>query len=312
MLSKCFSKLNLLTLLFACLVTPAAFAQSERGTITGTVVDTSGAVVPGAHVTVTNTLTNVSSATVSTEAGTYTAASLPVGEYRVRVEKTGFSSALLSGITLNAANTMRVDVTLEIGTALQTVEVSASAQLLSTESAKTSVTVTNKLVDELPLVVGGTLRCPFDLAALTPEAKNLGGDDGFALGGGQGAGYGTTLDGISANTTRALQLSWVSSNAPSLEAVTEFTVDTNGFKAEYGHASGGVMTFSSKSGTNEFHGSAYEFLRNNDLDANRFFSNRSGIPRQIYKQSDFGASFGGPVFIPKVYNGKNKTFFFAA
>src|SRR5438046_1550675 len=219
------------------------------------------------------------------------AASLPVGRYTVRVENEGFRPIVRSRIELNAASTVRVDVTMEVRTALQTVEVSASAQLLSTESAKTSVTVTNRLVDELPLVVGGTLRSPFDLAALTPEAKNLGGDDGFALGGGQGAGYGTTLDGISTNTTRALQVSWVSSNAPSLEAVTEFTVDTNGFKAEYGHASGGVMTFSSKSGTNNLHGSVYEFLRNNDLDANRFFSNRSGRSeeRRVGKDDECGA-----------------------
>jgi hypothetical protein len=312
MFSGCFSKSKLLTLWLACLAMSAAFAQSERGTITGTIVDSSGAVVPGARVTITNTLTNVSSSTLSTETGSYTAASLPVGEYTLRVEKAGFSSAVLSGITLNAASTMRADVKLEVGTAMQTVEINASAQLLSTESAKTSVTVTNRLVDELPLVVGGTLRSPFDLAALTPEAKNIGGDDGFILGGGQAAGYGATLDGVSANTTRALQLSWVSSNAPSLEAVTEFTVDTNGFKAEYGHASGGVMTFSSKSGTNEFHGTAYEFLRNNDLDANRFFSNRSGTPRAIYKQHDFGFSAGGPIWIPKIYKGKDKSFFFFA
>ena len=89
-------------------------------------------------------------------------------------------------------------------------------------------------------------------------------------------------------------------------------MDTNGFKAEYGHAGGGVMTFSSKSGTNQIHGSAYEFVRNNDFDANRFFSNQAGIPIAIYKQSDFGGSFGGPIYIPKLYNGKDKTFFFFA
>src|SRR5260370_22223815 len=206
-------------LLLACVAT-ALFGQSERGTITGTVADSTGAVVPKAGVIVSNLATKLVSESQSNDAGGYTAASLPVGPYTVRVEKEGFRPIVRSGIALNAASTVRVDVTLEVGSSLQTVEVSASAQLLSTESAKTSVTVTNKLVDELPLVVGGTLRSPFDLAALTPEAKNLGGDDGFALGGGQGAGYGTTLDGISANTTRALQLSWVSSNAPSLDAGT--------------------------------------------------------------------------------------------
>ena len=203
-----------------------------------------------------------------------------------------------------------MDTILEVGQAQQTVEVRANALQLSTEDAKTSVTVNNKLVDDLPLVVGGAVRSPFDLAAITPESKNLGGDAGFALGGGQAASYGTTLDGISANTSRALQKSWVNSNAPSIEAVTEFTVDTNGFKAEYGHAGGGVMTFTTKSGTNRLHGSAYEFLRNNAFDANDWFSNRAGKPRQIYKQNDFGFTVGGPVWIPKVYNGKDKTFFF--
>jgi hypothetical protein len=161
-------------------------------------------------------------------------------------------------------------------------------------------------------VVSGALRSPFDLASITPESKNLGGDNGFILGGGQAASYGTTLDGVSTNTSRALSMSWVSSNAPSLEAITEFTVDTNGFKAEYGHAGGGVMTFSSKSGTNQVHGSAYEFIRNNAFDANRFFSNMAGIPIAIYKQSDFGGSFGGPIYIPKIHNGKDKSFFFFA
>ena len=188
----------------------------------------------------------------------------------------------------------------------------ATAAQLQASDAKTSATVTNQMVDQLPLVVAGAVRSPFDLANITPESKNLGGDNGFILGGGQAASYGTTLDGVSTNTSRALSMSWVSSNAPSLEAITEFTVDTNGFKAEYGHAGGGVMTFSSKSGTNQVHGSAYEFIRNNAFDANRFFSNKAGIPIAIYKQSDFGGSFGGPIYIPKIYNGKDKSFFFFA
>ncbi len=294
------------------------FAQSERGAISGTVRDTTGAVIPNARVTVTNTATNTTVTLPTNEAGEFTAPSLPVGVYTVRAEKEGFRPTVLSGLTVNAASNIRADATLEVGATQTAVEVTAAQVQLQTNDAKSSVTVTNKLVDELPLVVGGMLRSPFDLATLTPESKNVGipgtsnGDYGFSLGGGQAASYGTTLDGISTNTSRALQMTWVASNAPSLEAVTEFTVDTNGFKAEYGHAGGGVMTFSSKSGTNNFHGSAYEFLRNNDFDANRFFSNRSGLPRAIYKQNDFGFSVGGPIFVPKVYNGKNKSFFFFA
>ena len=173
---------------------------------------------------------------------------------------------------VNAGLAAHGDVTLEVGTSQQAVEVQAQSAALQTEDAKAATTITNKLVDDLPLVVGGALRSPFDLATLTPEAKNFG-DNNFVLGGGQSASYGTNLDGVSANTTRALTASWVAVNTPSVEAITEFTVESNGFKAEYGHAGGGMMSFASKSGTNNLHGNVYEFLRNDALDANRFFSN---------------------------------------
>ena len=285
-------------------------AQSERGTITGTVHDATSAAVPGAKVTVTNIATNLVTNLTTNQDGDYTAASQPVGAYTVKVEKEGFRASEVHGINVDAATTARVDVTLQVGQSQQTIEVEATAIQMHTEDAKASVTINNKLVNDLPLVVGGAVRSPFDLAVLTPESKNLGGDAGFALGGGQAASYGTTLDGISADTSRALQKSWVASNSPSVEAITEFTVDTNGYKAEFGHAGGGVMTFVTKSGTNQFHGSAYEFLRNNDFDANDWFSNKLGRARQIYKQNDFGVTAGGPVWIPKVYHGQNKTFFF--
>ena len=298
------------TLASIAMTLTALLAQSERGTISGLVKDPSGAVIAGAKVAVVNTATNQTTSITTTGAGDYAAISLQVGNYRVRVEREGFRPAVINGVTVDAATNTRADVTLEVGSTTTAVEVQAAAVQLATENAKTSTAVTNKLVDELPLVVSGTLRSPFDLAAMTPEAKPLGGDNGFVLGGGQAASYGTNLDGVSANTTRALQKSWVSTNSPSLEAITEFTVDTNGFKPEYGHAGGGVMNFVSKSGTNRFHGSAYEFLRNNAFDANNFFNNRAGIAIPIYKQNDFGASIGGPVRIPKVYNGRDKTFFF--
>ncbi len=285
-------------------------AQSGRGNIAGAVKDSSGAVVPGAHVTVVNEATGQRFNLTTNEAGEYTAADVPVGVYDVSVAKEGFRDSQIKALNVDAGVTERADVNLELGQARQTVEVQATALQLNSEDARTSVTVNNTLVNTLPLVVGGTVRSPFDLAALTPEAKNTGSSQGFALGGGQADSYQATLDGVSVNTSRALQKNWVASNAPSVEAITQFTVDTNGFKAEYGHAGGGVMMFVAKSGTNQFHGSAYEFLRNNDFDANDWFSNRAGKPRQIYKQNDFGATVGGPVLIPKVYNGKNKTFFF--
>ncbi len=305
---------NLAVLCLVCLAFTASglFAQSERGTITGAVRDSSGAVVPGAKITIKNTSTNVNSDAVSNDQGEYTVPSLSPGVYSVRVEKQGFRPAVTNGINLDAAQTVRSDVTLEVGTSSQAIEITASAVQLQTEDAKASVTLQNKLVDDLPLVVGGTVRTPFDLAALIPDAKNLGGDNGFSIGGGQAASYGTSLDGVSTNTSRALSKSWVASNAPSIEAIDQFTVDSNGFKAEYGHAGGGNMTFVSKSGTSNLHGSAYEFLRNNDFDANNFFNNRSGIPNSIYKQNDFGFTVGGPILIPKLMRARNKSFFFVS
>jgi hypothetical protein len=288
----------------------SAFAQSERGTITGTVHDTSGAIVPGAKVAVVNQATKVSNAALSNEAGEFTVPNLQVGTYTVSVTKEGFRTAATSGLVLNATQTVRADSVLEVGSATQTVEVMASGVQVQSDDAKSSTTLENKLINDLPLVVSGSVRTPFDLAAITPDAKNLGGDNGFALGGGQAASYGTSLDGVSTNTSRALSKSWVASNSPSVEAIEQFTVESNGFKAEFGHAGGGNLTYASKSGTNQFHGSVYEFLRNNDFDANNFFNNQSNIPVSIYKQNDFGATVGGPVWIPKVFHGQNHTFFF--
>ncbi len=287
-----------------------AFGQSERGTITGVVQDSSGAVVPAAKVTVTNPQTNVALEASTNQAGEYTVPSLQPGVYNVRVDKQGFRPTETKGISVDAATSVRADVKLEIGASTQVVEVQASAISLQTEDANNSVTLENKLVNDLPLLVNGTVRTPFDLASLTPDAKNLGGISGFSVGGGQVAAYGTSLDGVSTNTSRAQYTTWDASNSPSIEAIDQFTVVTNGFKAEYGHAGGGSLTFASKSGTNQLHGSAYEFLRNNDLDANNWFSNRSGIPISIYKQNDFGVTAGGPIYIPKIVHGKDRSFFF--
>ena len=138
-----------------------------------------------------------------------------------------------------------------------------------------------------------------------PEAKN---GTNLALGGGQGGAFAATFDGVSVNTNRQGNTTETSYLTPSLEAITEFAVDTNGFKAEYGQAGGGVISFASKSGTNEVHGSAYDFIRNDYVDARGFFAPTKGV----YRQNDFGGSLGGPVWIPKVYNGRNRTFFFVA
>ena len=154
--------------------------------------------------------------------------------------------------------------------------------------------------------MNGAVRRPFDLATTTAEVAGTG-DSNFRVGGGRIGGFGVTLDGTAATVARPdAQVSWGQINAPSVEALTEFSVESGGFKAETGHASGGTISFVSKSGTNEFHGNAYEFLRNQALDARGFFA----AQKAVYKQNDFGATAGGPVYIPKIYNGRNRSFFF--
>ncbi|MDQ6700391.1 MAG: carboxypeptidase-like regulatory domain-containing protein, partial [Acidobacteriota bacterium] len=291
-------------LLCLVLIAAACCAQSERGNITGVISDPSGAAIPGADIVITNRATNAVQHAVATSTGEYNAANLSPGDYKVEVTVAGFKSFRQDNVNLAAAGTVRVDAQLQVGQVSETVEVSAAAAQIQTENAKISTAVQNKLVDDLPLVVGGALRSPFNLVTITAESKGSG--NKISLGGGQAAAWDATLDGVSVTTNRSADAGEIAYNTPSVEAITEFTVDTNGFKAEYGQAGGGVMTFVSKAGTNQFHGDAYDFLRNDALDARGFFPAK----RSVYKQNDFGATAGGPVLIPKLYNGRNKTFYF--
>lgn len=280
-------------------------AQSERGNITGVVTDATNAAVPNAPVKIVNVGTNAAVTVSASNSGEYSAANLAPGTYRLQVSLQGFQTAAVDKINLTAGATVRVDVRLEVGGVTQTVEVQSQNAQVQTEDAKISTAVSNTLVDQLPLVVGGAMRSPFDLVATVPEAKN---GSNLVLGGGQGGAFAATFDGVSVNTNRQGNTTETSYLTPSLEAITEFAVDTNGFKAEYGQAGGGVISFASKSGTNELHGSAYDFIRNDYVDARGFFAASKGV----YRQNDFGGSLGGPIWIPKVYNGRNRTFFFAA
>jgi hypothetical protein len=284
----------------------AAFGQSERGNITGIVTDPTGAAVAGASLTITQRDTNAAVSLTTTASGEYNAPNLLPGGYRIEITATGFKRFVQQNLVVSAGSTVRVDAVLQLGQVSESIEITAAAATIQTDNAKVSTLVENKLVDELPLVVGGAMRSPFNLVAVAAEARGDG--QRLSLGGGQAAQWDATLDGHSVGTNRSGDADEAALNTPSVEALTEFTVDTNGFKAEYGQAGGGVMTFASKSGTNEFHGSAYNFLRNDALDARNFFAAR----RSVYRQNDFGFTAAGPVWIPKLYNGKNKSFFFVS
>ena len=279
-----------LILAVVVLAMPASvFAQSERGSITGVVHDTTRSAIPGVSVKVIHTETNAETTVVSSESGAYSAANLAPGTYRIEASLQGFRSARIEGITLTAGATARADVLMNLGAIEESVTVVAQTTLMQTEDAKVSTNISNELIDQLPLVVGGAMRSVFDLVNTIPEAKGSG--TNVVLGGGQGGAFGATLDGISVNTNRNADVVETAFLTPSVEAITEFSVETNGFKPEFGQAGGGMITFASKSGTNQFKGSLYNFLRNDALDEKGFFEQRKGV----YRQNNYGGSIGGPV-----------------
>src|SRR5262245_54426095 len=237
-----------------------ALAQSERGNITGIVTDPSGASIGGAELSAVHRDTNASTKSVATAAGEYNVPNLVPGVYRIEITAPGFKRFVQQNVVVAASSTVRLDAQMQLGQVSESVEITAAVAAIQTDNAKVSTQVQNQLVDELPLVVAGTMRSPFNLVAVVPEARGSG--QALSIGGGQVAQWDATLDGHSVGTNRSGDTAEAALNTPSLEALTEFTVDSNGFKAEYGQAGGGIMTFASKSGTNAFHGSAYDFLRN--------------------------------------------------
>jgi len=279
-------------------------AQGTSGNITGRVLDPSGAAVPGARIVARNVATGVETVSASTETGDYNLVVYP-GTYQVSAEAAGFKRFVRDDVIMTAAATVRLDLMLELGNVAETIEVSGTLLTVQSENAKITTAVENKFVDELPLVVGGRMRNPYDLVKIAAQVMSSGPSE-MALGGAPSRSWNATLDGLSITTNRAAERDEISFMAPSLEAITEFAVDTGGFKAEYGQATGGVLTFSSRSGTNEFHGTAYNFLRNEKLDARRFFERE----KSVYKQNNFGVAAGGPVRLPKLYDGRNRTFFY--
>lgn len=316
------SKLRAVSLagLLSLLIAPAAaLAQGDRATITGNVTDQTGAIVPGARVKVVQLETNFERTTTSSSTGDYTIPQLPVGAYRVEIHATGFKTLVHRDVLLTAGLTARVDGALIAGGVNEQVDVRADAALLQADSAKVATAVTPKFVQDLPLVVGGQMRSPIDLALITPEAKSGRNAGNVVIGGGQEGNWDLTVDGVSATPGAPFeQRLWTIINTPSVEAITEFNIETNGYKAEFGHAGGGLISFVSKSGTNNYHGNVYEFLRNEAFDANNFFNNATGVKRPALKQHDFGFTFGGPVWLPKKvfgplgYAGRDRTFFFVS
>lgn len=322
---------------FLCLIVSAP-AQSVRGALAGTVTDTSGAVIPEAKIVATAQATGVTATTVSTSAGEYRFPQLPIGIYNLTVTANGFSASTYTDITVTVNSVIVQNVQLKPGAVSQTVTVNADALALQTESSDVGGTVTTRSIIQLPLGLGGMdqLRAPEAFATLLPgvigpgtgttQGSNAGGIYYLKIGGGQDLTAEILLDGISMD--RGNMGGTFDETAPSVEALQEFKITTSLPEAQFGRTGGGIESFSTKSGTNTFHGTAFELFQNDALNANTWFNNghraincvgANNTPacNSLYrtpndKQNDFGGSIGGFVWLPHIYKGKDKTFFFVS
>ena len=302
---------RLVTVVFSLLaLTVATFSQSDRGTITGTVSDPAQAVVPSAPVIAKNTETGAQYQTVTTATGNFTLPSLPSGIYDLSVTAAGFLGFVQQGIRVQVAETARIDVVLKVGSTKETITVTADAPLLRTESVDVSNNVTRDGVDSLPLSqVSSNVRSPMAFTTLTPSATDLG-SGAMRVNGQPNNTYKFLLDGQ--DITSSTNGSGTQSQAPSVEALQEFSLQTSNFSAEFGQVTGGLYNVTSRSGANQLHGSAYEYFVNEDLNAGQPFtsSGNGHLVRPRNRKNNFGFTVGGPIVIPKLYHGRDKTFFF--
>ena len=292
-----------------------AYGQAVDGSISGLVTDTRAAVIAGASIMVTDQDRNTTFRTTSNDSGFYVVSELPIGRYRISVSKPGFSTHVTEAFPLGAEQKGALNIILEVGTAATEISVSASAPMLEPLTGTLSGNVTNRQIVDLPL----NNRNIYSFTSLIPgvfQTKTTSGVDDtfygnhFIANGSQEATGDIVLDGVSAEVNHNVPTIPAISAIPSVEGIEEFRILTNSYPAEYGRSGGGVVVMVTKSGTNVVHGSAFEFLRNSILDANNLFANRAGIPLTSFKRNQFGGSLGGPVVLPKLYRGKNRTFFF--
>jgi len=332
-----------IVILYLLMVASAA-AQSDRGTIAGSVLDSSGAAVGGASITITGADTGNTYKTVSTPEGVYRVADIQTGRYNVTIQAPGFKVSQQQGVLIQISTTTALNVTLELGNVQEEITVQADAPTLQTESSDIGTVVGTKQIEDLPLALNSTgqsfVRSPETFVFLTPGTAGPGTNSDHPaagiyeskLSGGQNFGTEILLDGVS--VVRSDSGSAFDQTAPTVEALTEFKVTTSMPSAQYGRTSGGIESFTTKSGGNRYHGSMFELFRNEALDAfswNTDFANAqialanqaAGCnnttipctplnPKPRDRQNDFGGSLGGPVRIPHLYNGHDKTFFFFA
>jgi hypothetical protein len=302
--------------LISVLLSTSLFGQEFRATLQGTVQDPSQAVVADATLVLLNVNTGVERKAVSDTAGHYLFQFVAPGTYSLTTRAAGFKTEVRDGIQLSLGDNIRFDVQLSIGQAAETVTVSSNVTPLQTDSSSMGSVVRQEIVNSLPLK-GHSSLFMFTLAAGVVNNRYM--EDtrpndtitnvSYSANGAPMASGDISVDGVAntVNVNRGVNISqWV----PSVDAVAEFKLQTGTLPAEYGRSGGSFMNIVIRSGTNELHGTAYEFLRNAALDANSFFNNSNGLRLARYNSNTYGFSLGGPIFLPKIYQGKNRTFFF--
>ena len=282
-------------------------AQTGYAVVTGQVKDASGAVIPGAVIAAKNVNTNVVLNVASNPDGYYTIANLIPGTYTLTAQFPGFKDLERGGIVLRVGDNVTLDLAMEVGAATDRVTVTGQTPLLRTEDAQSGLVIDNRRVQELPAYNRNALAFATLTANVNGTSEQMTHSSDFRINGGRSGQAEYFIDGIPVTTGYQHN---VPTSVPSMEAVGEFNVVTNGLSAEYGRLSGGAVVLVTRSGTNQFHGSGYEYFRNNVLNANDWNSNRYGRPIGVFHDNVFGGTIGGPVLIPKVYDGHNRTFFF--
>jgi hypothetical protein len=281
---------------------PAASAQNPTGKIIGVVKDPGGAVIPGATVTATNVATQLSRQSVTDSEGNFEIPLVPIGNYRLTAENPGFKKLVSDEKNLQINQVLRVEMVLQVGAASEEVVVETKASAVETVNHTLGQSVTSRPLTDLPL----NGRNAFQLALLQPGVTEATGPGLFSVAGGRGDSVTFLIDGGMNNNL----LNNLPVFNPNPDSIAEFRILTSNYNSEYGRNAGGIVSVVTKSGTNQYHGGVFEFLRNDALNANSFFNNRDGLPREILKRNQFGFDLGGPITIPKLVNGKDRFFFY--